>query len=84
MRQRGGLGAKFKVKRAWKSSNKEEWGAREQRDHTSQLSETEIRDKAKKHKDRRWRSGILCNKRGKKHSRTSQGSVGFSEYGLEL
>lgn len=66
MRQRGGLGAKFKVKRAWKSSNKEEWGAREQQDHTSQLSETEIRDKAKKHKDRRWRSGILCNKRGKK------------------
>lgn len=66
MRQRGGLGAKFKVKRAWKSTNKKEWGAREQQDHTSQLSETEIRDKAKKHKDRRWRSGILCNKRGEK------------------
>lgn len=40
MRQRGGLGAKFSVKRAWKSLNKEEWGAREQQDHTSQLSET--------------------------------------------
>lgn len=83
MRHRGGLGAKFIVKRASKSSNKKEWGAREQQDHTSQLSETEIRDKAKKHKDRRWRSGILCNKRGKKHSRSSQGLVGFSEFGLE-
>lgn len=40
MRQKGGLGAKFKVKRDWKSSNEEKWGAREQRDHTSQLSET--------------------------------------------
>lgn len=46
MRQCRELGAKFKVKKAQKSSNKEEWGAREQQDHTSQLSETEIGDKS--------------------------------------
>lgn len=47
MRQCRGLGAKSKVKKkSWKSSNKEEWGAREQQDHTSQLSEREIGDKS--------------------------------------
>lgn len=44
-----------------------------EKDHTSQLSETEIRDKAKKHKDRRRKSGILCHKQMKEIVRNESG-----------